>query len=116
MSPRAGLRLATYTSGTPPKWPSPTAPEAALAEGTSLTFVSVEGKVVGLELRGVEPGNLAGRLGLRERDVVLRVDGLPLGSMEEVMAAVERAQRVQRVTVTVLRDGVAHERVLERGG
>jgi hypothetical protein len=32
------------------------------------------------------------------------------------MAAVERAQRVQRVAVTVLREGVVLERLLVRGG
>lgn len=92
-------------------------PEAVLAEGTSLAFTNDRtGKVVGLELHGVERDNLAGRLGLREGDVVLRVDELPLTHEGEIWAAAERAYRSERVTVTVLRGGAVHERVFVRGG
>lgn len=92
-------------------------PEAVLAEGTSLSFTTDRtGKVVGLELRGVERNNLAGRLGLREGDVVLRVDELPLTREAELWTAAERAYRSERVTVTVLRNGAVHQRVFVRGG
>jgi hypothetical protein len=91
-------------------------PEAVLAEGTSLSFVADRaGKVVGLELRGVERDNLAGRLGLREGDVVLRVDELPLTSEAELWTAAERAYRSERVTMKVVRDDATHEWVFVRG-
>ena len=90
-------------------------PEAVLAEGTSLAFVSSQGVVLGMELRGVEAGNLAGRLGLRDGDVIVRVGALPLRGEDEVLAAAEWAASVDEISVVVLRDGARHERVFVRG-
>ena len=85
------------------------APELLLAEGTSLRFASR-----GLELQGVASDTLAGHLGLRDRDVLLRVDGLPLTTEAELLAAATHAQSADRLTVLVLRAGTTHERHLLR--
>ena len=90
-------------------------PEAVLAEGTSLAFVSSQGVVLGMELRGVEAGNLAGRLGLRDGDVIVRVGELRLRDEAEVLAAVEWAASIDEVRVVLLRDGTQHERLFVRG-
>ena len=90
-------------------------PEAVLAEGTSLAFVSTRGVVIGMELRGVEARNLAGRLGLRDGDVILRVGEMTLRDEAEVLAAAEWAAGVDEVTVVLLRDGARHERTFVRG-
>jgi hypothetical protein len=86
------------------------APEAVLAEGTSLAFASVAGKVVGLELRGVEPDNLAGHLGLRDGDLILRVGELPLTTEAELFAAARSAHDAEHITVLVERNGATHLR------
>lgn len=90
-------------------------PEAVLAEGTSLAFVSSRGVVVGMELRGVEASNLAGRLGLRDGDVIVRVGEMTLRDEAEVLAAAEWAAGVGEVTVVVMRDGGRYERRFVRG-
>jgi hypothetical protein len=79
-------------------------PEAVLAEGTSLAFVSSQGAVIGMELRGVEATNLAGRLGLRDGDVLTRVGSLPVRNEAELFAAAEWAMRTHDLTVALLRD------------
>lgn len=86
-----------------------------MAEGTSLAFVSSGGAVVGMKLRGVEAGNLAGRLGLRDGDVIVRVGGMTLRNEAEVLAAAEQAAGVDEVTVVVMRDGGRYERRFVRG-
>jgi len=91
-----------------------TAPEAVLAEGTSLTFVSSEGVTIGMELRGVEPDGLAARLGLRDGDVIVRVGTRPLRNEAELMAAADWAMTMDEVDVTVLRDGEPHSRTFVR--
>jgi hypothetical protein len=80
-------------------------PEAVLAEGTSLTFASSEGVVIGMELRGVERDNLAGHLGLRNGDVVVLVADMPVRDEAELLAAAEHAASVDALTVELLRDG-----------
>lgn len=80
-------------------------PEAALAEATSLAFASSRGVVIGMELRGVEDGNLAGRLGLRNGDVIVLVGDMHLRDEGELLAAAEWASTVDELTVEVLRDG-----------
>jgi hypothetical protein len=86
------------------------APEAVLAEGTSLTFVSRQGTVIGMELRGVEPDTLAGHLGLRDGDVLVRVGGRPIRNEAELLAAADEAMRADDLTVELRRD----ERTLVR--
>jgi hypothetical protein len=91
------------------------APELFLAEGTSLRFASTAaGQPVGLELQGVAPDTLAGHLGLRDHDVLLRVDDLPLTTELELLAAATHAQAAEHLTVLVRRDGVTHPRHLAR--
>lgn len=93
------------------------APELLLAEGTSLRFVGAEGqgRAIGLELQGVAPDTLAGHLGLRDGDVLLRVGELPLTTEAEVLEAASFVQGAEEITVLVRRDGVGHERQFVRG-
>jgi hypothetical protein len=87
------------------------APELLLAEGTSLRFASTAaGRPLGLELRDVAPDTLAGRLGLREHDILLRVGDLPLTSQVELLEAAAFAQAAEQLTVLVQRNGATHVR------
>lgn len=95
------------------------APELLLAEGTSLRFAtaptaSPTSRPVGLELRSVAPDTLAGHLGLRDHDILLRVDDLPLTTEAELIAAATHAQAVDHLTVLVLRDEATLTRHLVR--
>ncbi|MCX4241344.1 hypothetical protein [Paraliomyxa miuraensis] len=85
-------------------------PEAVLAEGTSLSFFPTGGPPLGLRLHGVEPDNLAGRLGFHDGDLVLRVAHLPLTTEAELLDALALAQDLDDLTLLVLRDGTTHER------
>lgn len=91
------------------------APELLLAEGTSLRFATTSaGRPLGLELQGVERDTLAGHLSLRDHDILLRIDDLPLRTEAELLDAATFAQAADHLTVFVLRDGVVHERRLVR--
>lgn len=94
------------------------APELLLAEGTSLRFATAsttpESRPIGLELQGVAADTLAGHLGLRDHDILLRVDGLPLTTEAELIAAATHAQAADHLTVLVLRDDAVLTRHLVR--
>jgi hypothetical protein len=87
------------------------APELLLAEGTSLRFASTAaGRPLGLELLDVAPDTLAGQLGLREHDILLRVGDLPLSTQAELFEAATFAQAAEEITVLVQRNGAMHLR------
>jgi len=84
-------------------------PEAALAEGTSLTLHPIAAPT-GLRLHGVEPGGLAHLLGLREGDQILRIDGLPLTTQTELFDAAAHAYEADAVTISLRRGRATHDR------
>ncbi len=53
----------------------------------------------------VEPGSPAAEAGIAEQDVIIAVDGAPVGSSEELVVAVDRRSPGDTVTVEVVRDG-----------
>jgi S1-C subfamily serine protease len=57
----------------------------------------------------VERDSAADRAGLRERDVIIAVDGEPVGSSEELVVAVDSRDPGDRVTLEVIRNGGARE-------
>jgi S1-C subfamily serine protease len=57
----------------------------------------------------VEPGSAAASAGLREQDVVIGVEGEPVGSSEELVVAVDAYAPGDTITVEVVRGGSSQE-------
>jgi S1-C subfamily serine protease len=57
----------------------------------------------------VEPGSGAAAAGIREEDIVIAVDGEPVGSSEELVVAVDEHDPGDTVTVEVVRGGGSTE-------
>jgi putative serine protease PepD len=57
----------------------------------------------------VEPGSAAAEAGLREQDVVIGVEGEPVGSSEELVVAVDAFAPGDTITVEAVRDGRSQE-------
>ena len=57
----------------------------------------------------VEPGSAASRAGIREQDVVIEVAGMPVGSSEELVVAVDAHDPGDTVPVQIVRDGRSQE-------
>ncbi len=63
----------------------------------------------------VVPGSPAADAGLRRRDIVTEVDGSRIGSMDEVISAVNRADPGDRLELTVERGGEERRMTVELG-
>jgi general secretion pathway protein C len=70
-----------------------------------------DGKPAGLRLRSVQQGGPIARLGLQDGDLVQAVNGLPLGSPEQAVAAFSQLKTAARVSVLIERDGQTREQV-----
>ena len=57
----------------------------------------------------VEPGSAAAAAGVEEQDVVIEVEGRPVGSSEELVVAVDSHDPGDTITVEVIRDGRSRE-------
>ena len=57
----------------------------------------------------VEPGSAAANAGIREEDIVIAVEGEPVGSSEELVVAVDAFDPGETVTVEVVRGGGSTE-------
>jgi S1-C subfamily serine protease len=57
----------------------------------------------------VEPGSGAAAAGIREEDVVIAVEGEPVGSSEELVVAVDAHDPGETITVEVVRGGSSTE-------
>jgi putative serine protease PepD len=53
----------------------------------------------------VEPGSPAEAAGIEEQDVIIAVDGTPVGSSEELQVAVDSKSPGDTVTVELVRGG-----------
>jgi general secretion pathway protein C len=85
---------------------------ATVAEDPELAMASMRvapardgDTVLGFRLHGVRPDLLAGRLGLRNGDVVTGVNGLPMTSMDNVLRAYGLLRMAGEITVEVLGRG-----------
>lgn len=79
--------------------------QAALMRTTRIMPVTRGGRVLGVQLFGVRPDDLTARLGLRNGDVLLRVNGLDIASPERCLEAYARLRQTDRLTVTLERAG-----------
>lgn len=59
----------------------------------------------GVRVAGVSKGSPAEKAGIREQDVILRLDDLEILTPEDLISSVKARKPGDRVTVTILRDG-----------
>jgi Peptidase family M28/PDZ domain/PA domain len=59
----------------------------------------------GLSLSGVREGGPAAKAGLKEGDLIIKLGGLPIGTIYDYMASMEKHQPGDKVDVVVKRDG-----------
>lgn len=91
--------------------------EALLAANDA--SLSADGTIVvphadGLQLRGVQPGNLGAVLGFVDGDVVTEIDGAPIMGWDALVGAINRVLEAERVQLTVERDGRARTQMFVR--
>lgn len=67
------------------------------------------GRTMGMQLVHMRSGSPLGRLGLKQGDVVRKVNGLDLSSPDGALQAVQVVKTQQHLTVAVLRDGAPHQ-------
>ena len=72
--------------------------------------------VPGLLVRGVEQDGPAARAGIRTGDVLTRSRGRDLRSISDLYGAIDGAQRMRRLAMTVLRGTELHEAIIQLGG
>jgi len=53
----------------------------------------------------VEPGSAAAAAGILEQDVVIAVDGKPVGSSEELVVAVDSHEPGETISLELIRSG-----------
>jgi hypothetical protein len=70
--------------------------------------VARDGKPWGLELRNIPPDGFVAALGLRDKDVLVRVAGLPVHSTESALVAYVRVLIALEVEVELSRAGAPH--------
>ncbi len=63
----------------------------------------------GVAVEAVETNSLASRLGLRQYDVLLEVDGVPIRSADDIRRQMAAADGTATVRVKILRDGASQE-------
>jgi S1-C subfamily serine protease len=63
----------------------------------------------GAFVQNVEPGSAGADAGIREQDIVIAVDGRPVGSSEELSVAIDAHKPGDTVTVEVVRGGGSTE-------
>ena len=78
---------------------------SALAIPRYRETVGGQRSIEGFEVTQVRPSGAAERLGLRNGDVILEVNGQLLDGMPTVMRLIDQLQAAPQVKVTVLRDG-----------
>jgi general secretion pathway protein C len=72
-----------------------------------------EGRAEGFRIHEIRPGSLYQRLGLQNRDVIRRIDGTELTSMDAVLGLYQRARSAERLEVEIERAGVSVRRTIE---
>jgi S1-C subfamily serine protease len=63
----------------------------------------------GAFVQNVEPGSAGADAGIREEDIVIAVDGDPVGSSEELTVAIDKHAPGDTVTIEVVRGGSSTE-------
>jgi hypothetical protein len=73
--------------------------------GTIPDYAGPPGGVAGVLLAGVRPGGAAEKAGLRRGDILVRLGPHPIGSVEDLMYALNASKPGETVTATVRREG-----------
>ncbi|MCK4911350.1 MAG: hypothetical protein KAR83_06895 [Thermodesulfovibrionales bacterium] len=80
-------------------------PKRLLTDARMLPHFNEQRKQVGFSLSEVKPGGIYHTLGLKNKDVVLGVNGLELSDPESALAAFSALKGATRITVDILRNG-----------
>lgn len=91
-----------------------TNPDVLLNDPTRLRQEVKKGEVLGMKFTGVSAGSLADRLGFKNGDVIVAVDGLPFRTPEEFIAVAAAIFDADEVTVTTQRDHKLTDHVFMR--
>ncbi|WP_346622034.1 trypsin-like peptidase domain-containing protein [Blastococcus montanus] len=90
--------------------------EQLISDGTAVHAVLgvnarsvTDGTRDGALVLNVEPGSAAARAGIREEDVIIAVDGTPVGSSEELVVAVDAHEPGDVVTIELVRNGSSRQ-------
>lgn len=81
-------------------------------DGKPRLGAKVEAKDGQVTIRGVTPGSLAEQLGLRDGDVLKRINGQPIAEISDVAGALARDE--DKVSVEVKRGGSTHSAMIDR--
>lgn len=76
-----------------------------LARSVRIVPARRDGRVVGVRVLGVRPGDELSRLGIRSGDVILRVGGLDIATPDRCLEAYARLRASDELRVEILRDG-----------
>lgn len=76
-----------------------------LARSVRIVPARREGRVVGVRVLGVRPGDELSRLGIRGGDVILRVGGFDIATPDRCLEAYARLRASDELRVEILRDG-----------
>jgi type II secretion system protein C len=67
------------------------------------------GKSTGMEIRGIRPGTLLTKLGMKNNDVLESINGQPLTSTDAALGVYTTLRTADQFTLSVLRDGKSME-------
>jgi len=62
-------------------------------------------RTVGFKVSQIEKGSLVDRLGIRDGDIIKRVDGQPIDSIEKAIQVYKRVKNKRVISVDLQRDG-----------
>jgi len=63
------------------------------------------GKPIGFKLFSISPEDILAKIGLKNGDVVMRINGITVDSPDKALEAYERSKRLSRFVVAILRRG-----------
>ena len=79
--------------------------QASLMRTTRITPVERGGRVIGVQVYGVRPGDLLAQLGLRNGDVLTQVNDFDIASPDRCLEAYARLRNTDRLTLSFERAG-----------
>lgn len=100
-----------------PPWPPPYPPDpidescassvsaCRLAQPTRIAPAFVNGRAIGFKLFCIRPNSLYAKVGLKNGDVVVRINGLPITNPNEALAAYDKLRDAKTLRIELRRQG-----------